>query len=217
MRLTKFKINILRLQPIEKKRVSLPFPTDPKVRIAQLTETPPFEGVEAFIPERWLELERYRPHVILGNTADLQRLAEQVDLGMVDLTCVNHAVVALTACGASPLSDVLRVVLWQSLGVPIFELYIGPDHRLLAYECEAHDGWHLESGVVISTFGGELMDAELSDGELILDSPGTYGLRTGLCGRITEEACPCGRETPRLMDIVACGKPGVSRSLRASA
>lgn len=207
MRLTKFKINILRLQPAEKKRMLLPFPTDPKVRIAQLTETPAFEGVQAFIPERWLELERYRPHVILGNAVDLQRLAEQVDLGMVDLTCVNHAVVALTACGASPLSDVLRVVLWQSLGVPIFELYVGPDHRLLAFECEAHDGWHLEPGVEITVF----------DAELILDSPGNYGLRTGLSGRVTEEACPCGRETPRLMDVMSFGQPGVPRSFRASA
>ncbi|HMF79337.1 MAG TPA: hypothetical protein VK604_26995 [Bryobacteraceae bacterium] len=184
-------MNSLRLQAVAEKRIVLPFPADPKVRIAQLTETPPFESVETFVPERWLELESYRPQVILGYAADLQRLAEQVDLGMVDLTCVNHAIVVLTPCGSRPLSDVLRVMLWQSFGVPVFELYVGPDHRLLAFECEAHDGWHLEPRVEIKAV----------ETELILDSPGNRGLRTGLVGRVAEEACPCGRETPRLMDV----------------
>jgi hypothetical protein len=205
--MTKFNINLLRFQPTQQKRILLPFPADPKVRIAQLTETPRFTGVEAFVPERWLELETFRPRVIVGYAGDLQRLAERMDLGIVDLACVDHAVVVLTACGSKPLSDVVRVVLWQSFGVPVFELFVGPDKSLLAFECEAHEGWHLEPGVTLGAF----------EEELILDSPGNYGLRTGLRGRVLTEACPCGRETPRLMDILAVRPPPLLRALSASA
>jgi hypothetical protein len=205
--MTKFNINLLRFQPTQQKRILLPFPADPKVRIAQLTETPRFSGVEAFVPERWLELETFRPRVVVGYAGDLQRLAERMDLGIVDLACVDHAVVVLTACGSKPLSDVVRVVLWQSFGVPVFELFVGPDKSLLAFECEAHEGWHLEPGVKLGAF----------EEELILDSPGNYGLRTGLRGRVLAETCPCGRETPRLMDITAVRPPPLLRALSASA
>jgi hypothetical protein len=203
----KFNIDLLRKQPAEQKRILLPFPADPKIRIAQLTEAPLFAGVQAFVPERWLELETFRPRVLVGYVADLQRLAEQVDLGIVDLSSVDHAIVALTACGSKPLSDVMRVVLWQSFGVPLFELFVGPDKSLLAFECEAHEGWHLEPGVELGAL----------EEELILDSPGNYGLRTGLRGQVLKEACPCGRETPRLVDIAAVRPPPILRVLSASA
>lgn len=205
--MTKFNINLLHARPAEQKRILLPFPAHPNVRIAQLTETPSFVGVQTFVPERWLELETFRPRVLVGYAGELQRLAERVDLGMLDLVCVDHAVVLLTPCGSKPLSDVLRVVLWQSFGVPVFELFVGPDKSLLAFECEAHEGWHLEPGVQLGAF----------EEELILDSPGNYGLRTGLRGRILEDTCPCGRETPRLMDIAAVRPSPLLRTLSASA
>ena len=59
------------------------------------------------------------------------------------------------------MSDVSRVTLWQGFGVPIFELYLGPDNGLLAAECGAHEGWHLEPGI----------DCWRYEDELILDSP----------------------------------------------
>ena len=205
----KFKTYFLPSTPPGPARIQLPFPADPRVRVAQLSRAPLFQDVEAFIPDRYLELESYRPRVLVGYASELQRLSEEVDLGLVDLTCVDHAIVLLTACGSKPMSDLLRVVLWQSFGVPVFELYIGPDHRLLAFECEAHDGWHLEPKVELVFLDKEFIhpevnfDQELSQPELILDSPGNHGLRTGLSGRIATETCPCGRETPRLMEIAA--------------
>lgn len=33
--------------------------------------------------------------------------------------------------------------LWNHFGVPVFEQLLGSDNRLLATECEAHDGLHL--------------------------------------------------------------------------
>lgn len=175
----------------KKLRNRLPFPVSPKLNCAQLGHAPLFEGVEPFKPHRWLELGNYGPHIVIGSAADLQRLAEQVELGIVDLESVDHAMVVLTNYGANPISDVLRVTLWQTFGVPVYELYIGPDNTLVASECEAHEGWHIEPEVRFGLLGGEL----------ILDSPGNFGLRTGLTGSFEDVPCPCGRPTVRLLDI----------------
>jgi hypothetical protein len=188
----------------------LPFPATAKLRVAQLSSGPRFEAVEPFTPERWLELDAYRPRVLIGAAADLQRLVEQVSLGIVELASVDRALVVLTADRVAPLSDTARVSLWQGFGVPVFELYIGPDNRVLAAECQAHEGWHLEP------------DTECWEHncELIFDSPGNYGLCTGLAATIDSASCPCGKTTSRLLNIetirrsMATTKP---RRLAASA
>jgi hypothetical protein len=84
------------------------------------------------------------------------------------------------------------VALWQSFGVPIFELYLGLDQALLGAECEAHEGWHLAEGISPMT---------LESGELILDGAGNSGLRTGLCALVEEATCPCGLSSPRVLDV----------------
>ncbi len=172
--------------------VNLPFPIHPQMRLAMLGDGGPAFGVlEPFRPESALHLQGYSPNMLAGSAADLQKLAELVDLGTVDLSCVDHGVIVLTRCGEAPVSDVARVVLWQVFGVPVFEIYTGLDHSILAYECELHEGWHLAPHVEFSEMNGELM----------LDASGISGLHTSLSGFVTNDKCPCGRQGPRLMDI----------------
>ena len=47
---------------------------------------------------------------------------------------------------ASPfaMSVAERERLWRAFRVPVFEQIIAPDGELLAAECEAHDGLHIE-------------------------------------------------------------------------
>ncbi len=169
----------------------LPFPVSPGVRFAQLGAGPMFGGIKPFQAERRIELEAYRPQVIVGRAKDLQTLAEQVELCVLDLSSVDHAIVVVTECGTAPVSDVARVVLWQTFGVPVFEVFTGLDYSVLAAECELHEGWHLEPDVRLN----------MLQGELVLDARGNAGLRTGLSGRIDAEPCPCGRTTPRVMSV----------------
>jgi hypothetical protein len=187
----KVKVNIGPRRRRTTERIRLPFPADPKLRIAQLSPAPRFASVELFAPKEWAELETFQPRVLLGRAADLQKLAEKVETGGLDLGCVDLAIVVLTRYGTHPVTDVLRVSLWQRFGVPLFELYLGPDDSLLASECAAHEGWHLEPG----TQFGVLND------ELILDSHGSFGLRTGLTGSFEAAPCPCGNSTTRLLDV----------------
>ncbi len=203
----KVKLRLDRFRPRSIPRNKLPFPVSHKLHCAQLGYAPLFEGVEPFKPHRWLELGNYAPRIVIGSAIDLQRLAEHVELGTVDLHSVDRAVVVLTNYGAKPLTDVLRVTLWQTFGVPVYELYVGPDNTLMASECEAHEGWHIEPGV---NFG-------LLNDELILDSPGSFGLRTGLTGSFEDSPCPCGRPTARLLDIEALSRTERPRHMAVSA
>jgi phenylacetate-coenzyme A ligase PaaK-like adenylate-forming protein len=128
----------------------LPFPAAPGIRTAQVTATTFFEDVEAFSYERWAELESFHPRILVGPASDLRRVAEQVELGTLDLKSVDCAVFVLTACGGTPVSDVVRVVLWQSFGVPVYELLVGVKDILLACECQLQEGWHPQPYAIFS-------------------------------------------------------------------
>lgn len=172
--------------------VKLPFPVHPKMRLAQLCHSAPaFAGLKPFRPESVIDIQGYRPNMLLGTARDLQELAEQVELGTVDLASVDHAVIALTRCGQPPISDVTRVVLWQNFGVPVYEIFVGLDNSILGYECELHEGWHLAPKISFAELNGELM----------LQAPGVATLQTAVSGFVTNDKCPCGRAGSRLLNV----------------
>ena len=78
--------------------------------------------------------------------------------------------IALTRPGEPRLTEARRECFWFAFRVPVFEQIIGERGELLAAECEAHDGLHIES-----------MRAPLDKMTLEM-SP-----------------CGCGRKTPRLV------------------
>lgn len=125
----------------------------------------------------------------------------------VDLSCVDQAVFVLTQCGQNPLNDVSRVSLWQAFGVPLFELFVSSRGRLLASECEAHDGWHVEPGNHFS----------LADGKLTVDEPLQKSVHTGLTANLDETVCACGREGLRLVNIEGHAAWAVQQELSLAA
>jgi hypothetical protein len=83
---------------------------------------------------------------------------------------VRHALIALVRPEDPALSEDERTVLWRTFRVPVFEQRIDEECNVLAAECEAHDGLHMESPRAVPR-----------EGEVV---------ETTLCG--------CGRSTPRL-------------------
>lgn len=171
----------------------LPFPGAVKLRAAQIAPISSFDRVVAFAPERWQDLQSFRPQVLVGRQADLLRLAAAVELGTVDTSSVDHAVFVLTECGDQPISDVSRVVLWQTFGVPVYELLIGKRGALLASECEAHQGWHVEPNTKFF----------VSDGKLHAHAGSQHVEATGLPGYLETANCPCSRPSARVMLVSA--------------
>jgi hypothetical protein len=86
---------------------------------------------------------------------------------------LTRAVIVLARPGDALLTNAERDALWRRFGVPVFEQIIGVDGALIAEECEAHDGLHVDAaGPEWTAYRMEL-------------SP-----------------CACGKTTPRLQPAV---------------
>jgi phenylacetate-coenzyme A ligase PaaK-like adenylate-forming protein len=179
-----------RFTPSRFRQSKLPVIQTSKLRAAQLTAAASFEGADAFPPERWRDLKTFAPNVLIGPASALQRLMERMDLPTLELTSVDHAVFVLTEVGDKPVSDSTRAVLWQHFGVPVYELYLDSRGVLLASECEAQDGWHVESGARFFLQNRELM---------VQSTPGGP-VRTGLVRFLESARCACGRSGTRILD-----------------
>jgi hypothetical protein len=184
-------VNVRRFRSQGTTRRKLPLFNPATLRVAQIGSRAEFQGVRLFRPGEWNSIETYRPRVVAGSAEHLQELAERVELKVIELASVDHAIFVLTGCGDEPLRDVLRVVLWQTFGVPVYELFLATGGGLAASECETHEGWHVEPGVSFS----------LVNEELVLNGFGGKQLRTGLTGFLEQEPCACGRQGMRLMNV----------------
>jgi hypothetical protein len=165
-------------------------PIQPHTRVASLSRNKVHLGKLRRVPlDRWTQIEAFRPNVLLGPIADLEHLANLSDAKVIDLSSVDTAILITRNSGAPCTTDTQRVVLWQVFGVPVYELLLSTEGRLIASECEAHAGWHLEPGIQ--------PQRALSPFQLIETA-----------------VCACGRREPR---IVLDKRPRLVRVLSATA
>jgi hypothetical protein len=200
-------LGVIPFRPNRRPRLSLPLSNASASCMAQISVFPEFEWARPFSREKWSELPTFQPGVLIGYGFDLQRLADKINKRELELTTVNRAIFVLTDCGLHPIGDSLRDTLWQTFKVPVYELIVAPGCRLLAAECEAHDGWHLQPGA----------SAYLVSGELVYDVPPATNLHTGFTGEIDAKPCPCGRPTVRLKNLGPCLPKAFERRLAAIA
>jgi hypothetical protein len=167
------------------------YPLDPAPRTAVLAACfrqawfPARSSIRVF-PHGWSEeVAAFAPAAVAANRGQLLGLAA-LDRPPI----FTHAVIVLESPGDAPLSNGEREQLWRTFRVPVFEQIIGPHGKLLAADCEAHDGLHVEAS-----------------GRLWADVqwPG-YRLESAACG--------CGRKTPRLVSALPVER---ARSVAASA
>jgi hypothetical protein len=90
--------------------------------------------------------------VIIGTFAELTQAA-------ANGACASRAVFAMRHPSASGLSEAERDILWNLFQVPVYALIVDERGRVLAFECEVHEGLHLQEGVVLPG----AMDSSLCD------------------------------------------------------
>lgn len=117
--------------------------------------------------------------VLAASVPVLRLLAEAVEIGIIALP-PQAAVVAYTGVHHIKLTELERDQFWRVFQAPVFEHLISADGRVLAMECDAHDGMHT----------------------LDPDSP-----LTGLRARLDANACGCGNWHPLLRDIERLDRP----------
>jgi len=109
------------------------------------------------------EAAAFAPAAVAGTFEQLNALT------CAGIPSLTHSVIILWRPEQPRLSDADREILWSAFRVPVFEQVIGKSGKLLAAECEAHDGLHVTSPNL--PLHGESLDDSL---------------------------CPCGRKTPRV-------------------
>ena len=135
-------------------------------------------------PDGWNELvDKFAPAAIAGTLAQVEALARS------KIPTLQNAVIVLERRGNPLLTEAHRERLWDAFRVPIFEQIIADNGDLLATDCEAHEGLHIESPML--RVSRELVDS----------SP-----------------CACGRKTPRLVQaehagVVRVGQDEILRRL----
>ena len=172
--------------------LALPLSASFSLRIAQVGSGPRLgEPVHIFSEGRWGELSAFAPDVLLGTIPDLQRFMEAMRSERVPSPSVHRAICVLTTLGARPIDDCVRRALWQAFGVPTFEILVSSTGKILASECEAHEGWHIMPGTELSVVSGRL----------VWQQSGDRAAPTGLRARIEADPCSCDRPGRRLLDI----------------
>jgi len=81
---------------------------------------------------------RFAPEVLAGTAIQLRRIA-----AANRSTSVRNAVVVFTGDGDPGLNEYDRDMFWDVFGVPAFEQYLNRHNRLIASECDAHEGLHI--------------------------------------------------------------------------
>jgi hypothetical protein len=111
------------------------------------------------------EAVKFAPQAIAGSREQLLALAENKSLRL------THAMIGLARPGEVLLTTAERDLLWRRFGVPIFEQIIGESGEVLAAECQAHDGLHVEGSHEWTRY------------------------------KIEQAPCACGKSTPRLIAL----------------
>jgi hypothetical protein len=126
-------------------------------------------------------MEAFAPESIVLPLSTALSYAMQRLAGASFLPSLRCAIVVLSSLSTpgGPMTDDNRDLLWRAFGLPVFEQFLGEDGRVVASECEVHDGLHMnEAGTPIA------------------------GEPAGYSAEIVTGHCYCGLETPRLRNIV---------------
>ena len=144
-------------------------------------------------------LARLKPESIAAPLDTLRALARGIESGHLWIPALTHSVVAFAGLVEGPLSEEDLDLFWRVFQVPIHEQFYGFGGELLAWECEAHQGLHInpKSAVFEEGNGEELLVS-------LIGNPyqPVFRLVSGLCGSLVSTQCACGMEGPRITNLM---------------
>jgi len=202
-----------------RRRPSFAYPIPPAPRTAVLV--PRFRsggGVRVFAGGWSEEVAKFAPQAIAATLAQFEAIAATG----ISLT---HAIIILGRWEDERVSEADREALWNRFRVPVFEQIVGRNGTLLAGECEAHYGLHIESEIVRARLRGcekrgqtTLSTAEVPRGVNHLraaaeQSVPFFHIPLSETDRIDESACACGRTTARIISREEAAREEVKRSM----
>ena len=121
----------------------------------------------------------YAPDALAAPLATALCLADQKLRGLLDLPSLKFAIVVFSSLDPNDggtLAALNRDLLWKAFGLPVFEQLRGWNGKVIARECEVHNGLHLDAS------------SQAAEWE-------------GLSAVVEKAQCECGMETPRLCHL----------------
>ena len=126
------------------------------------------------LSEGWpAELASFAPQAIAGTLEQLEAVAATA-------ITLSHAIVVIGKWEDARVTEADRERLWMRFRVPVFEQIVAGDGALLAAECEAHNGLHIEA---------EVLRPDHWQGTALPHN------------EIDRSPCLCGRTAPRLIPV----------------
>ena len=158
-----------------------------------------YASIERPAEELVSELNRFRPSVLYGCMTPLRLMAEymQASNGRA-----HHPRVVIST--AETLDNNTRKLLEAGFGADVYDLYGLTEMGLVAWECSAHDGYHLsEDTAIVELVRDEGHDAgKLVMTNLELEAMPLIRFLTGdLATPVAGEDCGCGRALQRIQRI----------------
>lgn len=144
------------------------------------------------------ELAEYRPGTIAGPMDRVRKLAHDLCIGKLTLPALERAVIVFTGLRDGMLGSGDRELLWRAFRVPVYEQFQGFNREPLAWECDAHDGLHVDTrnAVFESDPDGRLLLTGVGAGEYAF-----LRLATGFGAKLEDGTCGCGWTGPRLLGL----------------
>lgn len=103
-------------------------------------------------------LVSYAPEAVALPLDTALSLADRKLRGLLELPSLKLAVVVFSSAGVhGAFESHHRDLLWKAFGLPVFEQLRGSNGRVIARECEVHNGLHLEMGAEVP--GAEIIAA----------------------------------------------------------
>jgi len=139
------------------------------------------------------ELGHFAATALAAPVKLLREIASAVERGYDQMHPLEHFIVPFTGYQAGELTDEDREQFWRVFQVPVFEQRLGFDGRVIAHECEVHQGLHIT--------GDRALFELHTDSELLLTplpAP-ELGMGTQATGSNQDDCCECGNFEPRLL------------------
>ncbi len=160
-----------------------------------------------FAEGQWEALLRWRPEALAAPVEALERMARSELERPEARLPLSHSVLALAGLRRAFAGEALRDLVWRVWQVPVFGQLLGPSGELLAWECEAHEGYHYDPAAVHFEAGeGAHGEPELLVTSLVSFHRPLLRMATRLTGRLENAVCPCGSRLPRLAAVASLGR-----------
>lgn len=154
------------------------------------------------LAEYYGRVTRFRPRVLYGYPSALYAFAEFIVEQKLPPLRVERVI-----CTAELLTDARRRLFAEVFGGEVFNLYCSREHGCLAFECDRHEGLHIDAGSVFIEILRDGCPARPGErGEIVVTDLLNYGMpfvryATGDLATVSDGPCGCGLALPRLHSL----------------